>query len=139
MAGTRLPAWQGLGKQFGKELEVDVADPIDSLSAFQSMYDRPYLINRLADLLFVNEITPGSVHHSFAQLPFDIVVTTNVDFLIERVYQAQRRPCLPLLGESQLTIRRRPEATYLLKFHGDINHPDSLVVTEDGPRRSAGR
>jgi len=54
------------------------------------------------------------VHQSFAQLPFDIIVTTNVDFLIEQAYREQRRPCLPLLGESQLTIQRRPEATYLL-------------------------
>jgi hypothetical protein len=129
--GRHPPAWQGLGEQFGKELEVDLADPVDALSAFQSTYDRPYLINRLADLLFVNEVVPGAVHQSFAQLPFDIAVTTNVDFLLERAYQEQRRPCMPLVGESQLTIRRRPEATYLLKFHGDINHPDSLVVTED--------
>jgi NAD-dependent SIR2 family protein deacetylase len=129
--GRYPPAWQGLGTAFGEELEVDAATPIDALSTFQSMYDRPYLINRLADLLLVNEVAPGEVHQSFAQLPFDIIVTTNVDFLIEQAYREQRRPCLPLLGESQLTIQRRPEATYLLKFHGDLNHPDSLVVTED--------
>lgn len=129
--GRYPPAWQGLGTAFGEELEVDAATPIDALSTFQSMYDRPYLINRLADLLLVNEVVPGEVHQSFAQLPFDIIVTTNVDFLIEQAYREQRRPCLPLLGESQLTIQRRPEATYLLKFHGDLNHPDSLVVTED--------
>jgi hypothetical protein len=129
--GRRPPAWQELGKEFSKELEVATAAPIDALSAFQALYDRPYLINRLADLLFVNDVEPGPVHQAFAQLPFDIVVTTNIDFLLERAYQEQRRPWVPLLGESQLTIQRRPEATYLLKFHGDIHHPDHLVVTED--------
>lgn len=129
--GRHPPAWQELGKEFGKELEVATTAPIDALSAFQALYDRPYLINRLADLLLVNDVEPGAVHQAFAQLPFDIVVTTNIDFLLERAYQDQRRPWVPLLGESQLTIQRRPEATYLLKFHGDIHHPDHLVVTED--------
>ena len=83
------------------------------------------------DVLLVKEIEPGPVHTAFAQLPFDIVVTTNVDFLLERAYEQQRRPCEPLLGESQLSIGRGRDATYLLKFHGDLRHPDSLVVTED--------
>lgn len=129
--GRRPPAWQQLGQEFAKELEVDAVNPIDALSAFQSMYDRPYLINRLSEFLLVDHVEPGEVHQAFAQLPFDMIVTTNFDFLIEQSYREQRRPCLPLLGESQLTIARRPEATYLLKFHGDINHPDSLVLTED--------
>lgn len=129
--GRRPPAWPGLAEQFGEELEVDATNPIDALSAFQSTYDRPYLVNRLSDLLLVDEVELGPVHQSLAQLPFDMVVTTNVDFLLERAYQEQRRPCIPLIGASQLTINRRPEATYLLKFHGDLNHPDNLVVTED--------
>ena len=73
--GRRPPVWQRLGEEFASELEVDAANPIDALSAFQSMYDRPYLINRLTELLLVNHVEPGEVHQAFAQLPFDIIVS----------------------------------------------------------------
>ncbi|GGK63331.1 hypothetical protein GCM10011509_09680 [Ornithinimicrobium pekingense] len=64
-------------------------------------------------------------------MPFDIVLTTNADFLLERAYERQRRPYVPLLGESQLSLARRPEATQLLKFHGDLRHPGDLIMTEE--------
>jgi hypothetical protein len=101
------------------------------VSAYADTYGRASLIERLNDVLLVDDIEPSEVHRAFAQLPFDMVVTTNVDFLLERAYAELRRPCVPLLGEAQLSIQRRPEATNLLKFHGDLRHPDNLVVTEE--------
>lgn len=128
----RPPGWAKLAEDLATDLPRAVTtNPIDSISAYAETYGRPYLIERLSELLLVNEVEPGDVHDKFACLPFDMVVTTNLDFLLEKAYARQRRPCVPLIGESQLSIQREPEATYLLKFHGDLNHPDQLVVTED--------
>lgn len=129
--GRHPPLWRELGEDLAKELGVAATNPIDVLSAFADLYERPYLVERLSELLLVNELEIGEPHRSFAQLPFDTVVTTNIDTLLEDAYQVERRPCVPLIGESQLSIQRRREATHLLKFHGDLNHPDHLVVTED--------
>ena len=129
--GRSPPTWNGLGRELACELSVEMVNPLDVLSAVQASYDRTYLVNRLAEALLVDDAAPGTVHRAFAQLPFDMVVTTNVDFLLEQAYQEHRRPCVPLIGESQLGIPRRPEATYLLKFHGDLYHPNELVITED--------
>ena len=71
------------------------------------------------------------MHQAFCQIAFDTVVTTNIDFLLESGWAALRRPVDLLVGESRLTARRRTNATLLLKFHGDVNHPDELVVTEN--------
>ena len=129
--GRSPPLWNALGTQVAADLDVPAGDPIDVLSAYAATYRRPRLVERLGELLLVDEVDPSAAHRAFAQLPFDMVVTTNVDFLLERAYSEQRRPCVPLLGESQLAIPRRSAATYLLKFHGDLNHPDQLVVTEE--------
>ncbi|WP_406364887.1 SIR2 family NAD-dependent protein deacylase [Streptomyces sp. NBC_01546] len=130
--GRSPPTWPQLAEQLEKDLPGRIyAGPIDSISAYADTYGRSYLIERLVELLYVNEIQPGETHKAFAKLPFDTVVTTNFDFLVEQGYAEERRPCVPLIGESQLAIQHRPEATYLLKLHGDLNHPDQLVATED--------
>lgn len=127
----RPPPWGALGKALARDVPgLGSAGPIDAVSAFAELYGRAALVERLTDLLLVDDVEPSSVHSAFAQLPFDMVITTNVDFLLETAYAQQLRPCVPLLGESQLSISRRPEATYLLKFHGDLRHPDDLVMTE---------
>jgi hypothetical protein len=129
--GRSPPLWRTLGEELAKELGIPGANPIDVLSAYADLYERPYLVERLTELLLVNELEIGELHRSFAQLPFETVVTTNIDTLLEEAYQAERRPSVPLIGESQLSIQRRRGATHLLKFHGDLNHPDHLVVTEE--------
>lgn len=130
--GKHPPTWSKLAAELEADLPGRVpAGPMDALSAYADTYGRPYLVERLGELLYVNDIEPGAAHVAFAKLPFDTVVTTNIDFLVEQGYAGQRRPCVPLIGESQLAMQPRPEATYLLKFHGDLNHPDQLVVTEE--------
>lgn len=130
--GRRPPTWSELGKQLALDApSADANNPIDAISAYSDTYGRPALVERLSELLLLDEVDPSDTHLAFAQLPFDMVVTTNADFLLELAYQRRRRPCVPLLGESQLTIARRAEATYLLKFHGDLRHPNELVMTEE--------
>jgi hypothetical protein len=131
--GRGPPLWGDLGRTLGREVSTSLQDgnPIDAISAFAEFYGRVALIDRLNELLLVNEVTPSEVQLAFARLPFDMVVTTNADFLLEAAYEYHHRPCVPLLGESQLSGRRRPDSTYLLKLHGDLRHPDDLVMTED--------
>jgi hypothetical protein len=105
--------------------------PIDTISTFADTYGRASLIERLTEVLLIDHVEPSDVHHAFAQLPFDMVVTTNVDFLLEEAYSEHGRPCVPLIGEAQLSIQQRPEVTNLLKIHGDLRHPDNLVMTEE--------
>ncbi len=129
--GKHPPSWTEMADLLKEDLAGTVGTPIDMISAFADTYGRAQLVERLSEILHVRHIEPGPAHRAFAKLPFDTVVTTNVDFLLERGYEVERRPCEPLLGESQLSIGRSLEATYLLKFHGDLRHPDELVVTED--------
>jgi len=131
--GLRPPLWRELGRVLASDIPAAIPDsnPIEAVSGYADLYGRAALVDRLAELLLVDEVEPSVVQLAFARLPFDMVVTTNADFLLESAYKQQCRPCIPLLGESQLSASRRPESTYLLKLHGDLRHPDDLVMTED--------
>ncbi|WP_404594474.1 SIR2 family NAD-dependent protein deacylase [Paenarthrobacter histidinolovorans] len=74
---------------------------------------------------------PGKAHVAFAELGFEKVLTTNFDFLLERAYETTGRPCVPLIGESQLAGLSPSHGPKLYKLHGDIHHPGNLVMTEE--------
>lgn len=130
--GRKPPSWSGLGDLIAADLDgTSGASPLDAISSYSHTYGRVALVERLTELLLIDEVEPSDAHNAFAQLPFDTVITTNVDFLLEDAFKRQNRPYVTLVGESQLAIQRRPATTNLLKFHGDLRHPDQLVMTEE--------
>src|SRR5690348_8782427 len=62
--------------------QVTSGNPIDTISAYADLYGRAALVERLSELLYVDALEPSVVHLAFALLPFDVVVTTNVDYLL---------------------------------------------------------
>jgi hypothetical protein len=129
-----MPLWPDLSKHFAEELQdYSPTGVLDAISAYEHEFGRARLIERLADLLHVNDAQPGVAHREFCSLPFDIVCTTNFDFLLERQYDFERqdnRTVHPVVDEDQLSINIGSAGTLLLKLHGDLRHPKRLVVTE---------
>lgn len=129
--GKKLPLWGDLGHLFEGELEDFASNgPIDAISAFEHEYGRARLIERLSDLLLLREAQPGDAHVAFCAIPFDIVCTTNFDFLLERQYDITPRYVYPVVDEEQLSLNVTSMGTLLLKLHGDVRHPNRLIVTE---------
>jgi hypothetical protein len=130
-SGKQMPLWPELGTIFGGEIDsYSASSALDAISAYEHEFGRPKLIERLADALFIMESRPGRAHHAFCSIPFDIVCTTNFDFLLERQYDAIPRNCTPLVDEEQLSINGHAAGVDLLKLHGDLRHPVRLVATE---------
>jgi hypothetical protein len=131
-AGNKMPLWAGLGKALADELpDFSSNGTLDSISAYEHEFGRARLIERLSDILLIKEAQPGNTHKEFCTLPFDIVCTTNFDFLLERQYDLTPRYVYPVVDEDQLSINATGNAgTLLLKLHGDLRHPTRLVVTE---------
>lgn len=126
-----MPLWSDLGKK----LEADLDDfgsqgPLDAISAHEHAFGRPRLIERLSEILMLHNAAPGDAHKEFCSIPFDIVCTTNFDFLLERQYEASSRFVYPVVDEDQLSLNIARPGTLLLKLHGDLRHPSRLVVTE---------
>lgn len=129
--GRKMPLWAGMGKQLTDELsDFSATSILDGISAYEHEFGRARLIERLSDILFIKEAQPGDVHKEFCTIPFDIVCTTNFDFLLERQYDLTPKYVYPVVDEEQLSINAGNAGTLLLKLHGDLRHPSRLIVSE---------
>src|SRR5919108_5046963 len=131
-SGKHVPLWDDLGRELAQELQdYPYSGTLDAVSAYAHEYGRPRLVERVAEALLTNEARPGGAHRAFCSILFDIVCTTNVDFLLERQYETTPRYCRPVIDEDHLAVNDRSNTTLLLKLHGDLHHPTRLVLTEE--------
>lgn len=134
--GKRMPLWNDIGKSFAEDLNnYPYSNALDAISAYSFEYSRSKLVEKLSQLLFITEANPGNAHKAFCRIPFDIICTTNFDFLLERAYDDVGKYCLPIIDEEQLAIGsnqliNHTKNVILLKLHGDLHHPNRLVATE---------
>lgn len=130
--GMKMLNWEELGRKFANLLTDYVfSSAIDAISSYEYSYGRSSMVEKMKDLLLNGKVRPGTTHKAFCQLPFDIVCTTNFDRLIEDTFSLLKRPCNVTYRESQLTISPSKDEVTLLKLHGDIYDPESLVATEE--------
>jgi SIR2-like domain len=130
-SGKRMPLWKDLSKALVAELgDFSPMSDLDGISAYEHEFGRTRLIERLSEILLIRDAQPGSAHKEFCTIPFDIVCTTNFDFLLERQYDLTPRYVYPVVDEEQLAVSMGNAGTLLLKLHGDLRHPARLVVTE---------
>ncbi|MCQ4118380.1 SIR2 family NAD-dependent protein deacylase [Rhodococcus tibetensis] len=131
--GDPPASWAELGAALGSDIEGvdDSIGTLEAISAFEQAYGRVALIDRTSSLIRAHDAGPGPAHVAFARIGFSNVVTTNFDLLLERAYERIDKGCLPVVDETQLSTPNRYAGPRLIKFHGDINHPARMVITED--------
>lgn len=131
-AGKKMPLWEDLGKGLANSLQdYEYSNAIDAISAYSHEFSRAKLIEALHESLYVDSASPGDTHKAFCDLHFELVVTTNIEFLLDRSYEASGKYCHPIIDENQLAIDSKGPKVNLLKLHGDIHHPNRLVVDEE--------
>jgi len=131
--GCRMPLWNDLCKEVSIRLkEESTGNPIKDLSNYCYKTDGKWeVVSLLRECLHVRVAKPGPAHIEFASLPFKQVITTNFDFLLERAYEAVGKSYLPVIDEDMLNFSPSSDDIKLIKMHGDLHHPNLLVVTED--------
>lgn len=131
-SGRSVPLWQELGEAVAEDVPDYVfSSSVDALSAYEYTFGRGELMNRLGSALLVDEAQPGPVHIAFCRLPFDRVITTNFDFLLDKGYERLGVGFEPIALENHLAIPGKKHRTTLVKVHGDLRHSDQMVVTEE--------
>lgn len=128
----RMLDWEELGEAFAKDLAgYKYTTALDAISSYEYSYSRPIMVEKMKELLLTGTVQPGDTHKSFCQLQFDVVCTTNFDRLLEDTFSILKRPCNSIVRECQLSVSPTKDEVTLLKLHGDIYDPDSLVATEE--------
>jgi SIR2-like domain len=131
-AGASMPDWHELGERLGRQLPPGYAaeNPLETISAYEHAFGRNKLIDSLQRELAVAGARPGRVHDAFSTLPFDVVVTTNVEQLLEMQYRLRYGSILQTIEQEQLRVTNPYPSPRLVKLHGDLQHPSSLILTE---------
>ena len=76
----------------------------------------------------------SAIHNELAQMKkCSVIYTTNFDDFIERSFDLHNRPHKAVAIEEHM--RSDDGVTEVVKFHGDWNHPDRMVLTESDYER----
>lgn len=127
-----IPLWNELGQKIADELELEYeGNPIDIISYYEHIYKRSVLVEKLREFLHIDNAMPGKAHISFTKLYFKIIITTNFDNLLEKSFDLLKKPYQVIISESQLALNYSNDLTKIIKIHGDLNHPNKLILTED--------
>ena len=74
-------------------------------------------------------IEDSELHNLIVDLDFPIIYTTNYDRWLEKAFEARGKPFHNITNAADLTVSPAG-ATEIIKFHGDFEDDDSLVLTE---------
>lgn len=130
--GKKMLDWDELGRSIAEDIDdYDYTTAIDAISSYSEQFSRVNLVEKLGELLLVDTVKAGKTHKAFCELPFDVVCTTNFEFLLEQGYNLISKYCRPITDEDQLSLQNTKDGVTLLKMHGDLHHPNRLIVTED--------
>jgi SIR2-like domain len=101
-------------------------------SLAKNFYD--YLERRFAD----KALAPNINHNLISEIPFQFIITTNYDQLIEKAYAFNKQILHPVLTPSNsrdIAYKIWNNEFFILKAHGDISiRKDEIVMTEQDYR-----
>lgn len=140
----RGPSWTELVERTASELGFQSADLIKARGTDLQILEYFKLEfsghTRLTNWLLMNMRPPDEallkspIHNELAEMDrCTIVYTTNFDDFIERSFDLKRRKFKAVAIEEHM--RPAPDVTEVIKFHGDWNHPERMVLTESDYER----
>jgi SIR2-like protein len=140
----RPPLGRTLSERLAERVNLAAAHPNESLANlqrtslfFETMRGRRQLVSELRDAIHVGK-KPSPALCALAELGFPLMVTTNFDQLLERALtEAGREPIVSVYSpdSNQTTDDLLDDPTadrpFVFKIHGDIGHPESIVITDE--------
>ena len=129
----RYPTWDRLLRELAAEagLPATEIDPLDLPQWYVEARGRAALEQHLVRT-FDAPAEPTPLQCILARFPWDVVFTTNYDRLLERALAAQGREVDVVVEDTQVGRVAERSRTTLVKMHGCVSRPHSLVVTREG-------
>ncbi|HEY0006005.1 MAG TPA: SIR2 family protein [Pyrinomonadaceae bacterium] len=95
---------------------------------FEAAFDREELLHVIEQIMTVSEGDQPTDAHRLAVKNFKKILTTNWDCLFEAACEAEQVPYSVAYDDRSLADAA--DRLHLIKIHGSIAHPQSLVITE---------
>ncbi len=104
-------------------------DPVKSISKYEKIHHKNSLIRKMSEFLFITESAPDSAHEKFSKLPFEIIVTTNFDNLLEKSFDKNNITYSKIYNSEDYSLQQEQQRK-ILKIPGDFENRNSIVVTQ---------
>lgn len=138
--GAGLPSWGSLLLEMEADVDLDsnsrkeleVLDFLDRAQLLAKHYRGKSSLGEVVRKAFSQFHRRGLGHTLLASLPVKEFITTNYDELFELASNDVKRPVRVLPFEPA-----KPGDRWLLKMHGCVTHPDSIVLTRESYLRYA--
>lgn len=128
------PSWKSLLREIGEELGVSSADVSDLAALAQWHIRRTSGATKIRQVIRneigVERAIPDTAE-VIARLPVRHIWTTNYDTLIERAFNALRRPLDVISSAPDLSLKPRAGAVRLYKMHGSVSQLNDVVISTD--------
>ena len=101
----------------------------------ENMYGKAELSNMIREAVNDDKLVPSEAHLRLLALPWKDVYTTNYDTLLERTalrLNEQGRRLYSVIRYDEAIGMETPP--FLMKLHGDINEPQSIIISEEDYR-----
>jgi SIR2-like protein len=141
-AGERPPSGSALSRDLARACGLEERHPTEDAGHLQRVAlffeierSRRQLVESVRDCVQVDK-TPSPMLRALAELDFPLIITTNYDQMLESALAAAgKRPRVAVYTpELEATTDYRdptPESPVVFKIHGDIDHPETLVITDE--------
>jgi hypothetical protein len=126
-----LPGWKKLFERFCKELGSPEEENFPAVAAAliqEHIHNRKEIIEHIVKQTGAVNLELNPNHEFIKRLPFQIIITTNYDNLLEDLYGPSRLTRI-YSDENMAYFDPLSAKRQLIYLHGDINHPDHMVVS----------
>lgn len=137
-AGLSIPAgfvnWSELMAEIAQDLGLNINTESDlvSMAQFHVNENRNRTkINRKILEEFTEDAKETENHKLIAKLPIASIWTTNYDELIEKSFTNENKIVDVKHTNSQLLTTKPKRDIVIYKMHGDVNHPNSAIITKE--------
>lgn len=129
-----LPSWSRLAEHMRGELKLEGTEAshqmlaeyyrltMGSIGGLRSWMDRTWAVTE-------KRVRSSKVHKAIVGLEFPLVYTTNYDSNLEAAYRLYGREFVKVVNARDL-VRATQNLPQIIKFHGDFEDDESLVLTE---------
>lgn len=134
-----MPEWDSLINRVAEDLDID-QDILKLQGDFLQIAEYHMIknggsknrISKIIDRVLRSvevEIGASRVHECLVKMNFPKIYTTNFDELIEAAFKYHRVDCCTIATLDDI-LAARDHVTQLVKFHGTLNHDETLVISE---------
>src|SRR5258705_5794863 len=108
----------------------DTNGPMEVAGLFKRKFGPVEYARFLRERLRNQAWTVAPILKSIVRLPVRIIFTTNFDKLIETAYRVKNREDPVVVTKPHQLSSLNGDETRIVKIHGDIDYPDTIVLTD---------